>query len=382
MDWTLWNWPFFEPRHHALAERVAEWRSPVDDHAITESTLPEACRAIADSLAHAGLLDLVVPREGETVDLRAVCLAREGIGYRSALADCVIAMQGIGAGAIALEGSAAQRDLLEHFRSGRQIAAFALTEPGSGSDVAGIQTTARRVGDAFVLNGEKVYISNAPFADHYVVLARTGEGPGARGLSAFSVPAGTPGLIPGAPTELIACHPAGPLRFVDCRLPADAMIGTPGRGFHLAMAVFDIFRTSVGAFSIGLARRALDETLDRVRTRHLFGAPMADLPGVQEQIAAMSIDIELGALAVYRAAWAKDTTGGRCTREASTAKLVATENAGRAIDRAVQIWGGMGVTRGAIIEQLYREVRAARIYEGASEVQKIVIGRAVLQGLA
>lgn len=382
MDWKLWNWPFFEPRHHALAERVAAWQSPVDDHAVTEATLPEACRAIADSLARAGLLDLVVPRAGETVDLRAVCLAREGIGYRSALADCVIAMQGIGAGAIALEGSAAQRDLLEHFRSGRQIAAFALTEPGSGSDVAGIQTTARREGDGYVLNGEKVYISNAPFADHYVVLARTGEGPGARGLSAFSVPAGTPGLIPGAPTELIACHPAGPLRFDDCHLPADALIGTPGRGFHLAMAVFDIFRTSVGAFSIGLARRALDETLDRVRTRHLFGAPMADLPGVQEQIAEMSIDIELGALAVYRAAWAKDTTGGRCTREASTAKLVATENAGRAIDRAVQIWGGMGVTRGAIIEQLYREVRAARIYEGASEVQKIVIGRAVLQGLA
>lgn len=382
MDWKLWNWPFFEPRHHALAERVAAWQSPVDDHAVTEATLPEACRAIADSLAQAGLLDLVVPRAGETVDLRAVCLAREGIGYRSALADCVIAMQGIGAGAIALEGSAAQRDLLEHFRSGRQIAAFALTEPGSGSDVAGIQTTARRDGDGYVLNGDKVYISNAPFADHYVVLARTGEGPGARGLSAFSVPAGTPGLIPGAPTELIACHPAGPLRFVDCRLPADALIGTPGRGFHLAMAVFDIFRTSVGAFSIGLARRALDETLDRVRTRHLFGAPMADLPGVQEQIAEMSIDIELGALAVYRAAWAKDTTGERCTREASTAKLVATENAGRAIDRAVQIWGGMGVTRGAIIEQLYREVRAARIYEGASEVQKIVIGRAVLQGLA
>lgn len=381
MNWTLWDWPFFEPRHQELARRVAEWQSPVDDHAVTESTLPEACRAIAGSLARAGLLDLVVPPEGHSVDLRSVCIAREGIGYRSALADCMIAMQGIGAGAIALEGSTAQRALLQEFRSGRQIAAFALTEPGSGSDVAGIQTTARRDGDRYVLNGDKVYISNAPFADHYVVLARTGEGPGARGLSAFSVPAGTPGLIPGVPTELIACHPAGPLQFRDCRIPASALIGTPGRGFHLAMAVFDIFRTSVGAFSIGLARRALDETLARVRTRHLFGAPMAELPGVQEQIADMSIEVELGALAVYRAAWAKDTTGGRCTREASTAKLVATENAGRAIDRAVQIWGGLGVTRGAIIEQLYREVRAARIYEGASEVQKIVIGRAVLQGL-
>ncbi|MRX48921.1 acyl-CoA dehydrogenase [Paracoccus sp. S-4012] len=380
MDWTLWQWPFFEPRHHEIAERVAAWRSPVHDHEVTEASLPEACREVAASLAQAGFLDLVVPREGEAIDLRAVCLAREGIGYHSALADCVLAMQGIGAGAIVQAGNAAQKALLDGFRDGSKIAAFALTEPRSGSDVAGLETTAARDGDDYVLNGEKAYISNAPFADHYVVLARTGEAPGARGLSAFSVPADTPGLIAGEATALIAAHPAGPLRFDNCRIPASALIGEAGRGFHLAMGVFDTFRTSVGAFSIGLARRAFDETVARVRERGLFGAPMAELAGVQDQIAAMNVEIELGALAVYRAAWAKDTTGGRCTREVSMAKLVGTENAGRAVDRAVQLWGGLGVTRGSIIEQLYREVRAARIYEGASEVQQLVIGRAVLKG--
>lgn len=382
-DWTPWSFPFLDPHHAQIAARVAEWRSPVDDHAVTESDLPEACRAIAVSLAEAGLLDLVVPAPGGRIDLRAVCLAREGISYRSVLADCVIAMQGIGCGAIWQHGRPDQQArYLSPAREGRTIAAFALTEPGSGSDVANVATTAVRDGDDYILNGDKVYISNAPFADHYVVLARTGEAPGARGLSAFIVDAGTPGLIPGPATELIAVHPAGPLSFRDCRVPASALLGQPGKGFGLAMSVFDIFRTSVGAAAIGMARRALDETVARVTERHLFGGPMAELPGVQSQIAEMSVDIELGALAVYHAAWAKDTTGGRCTREASMAKLVGTEHAGRAVDRAVQIWGGMGVTRGSIIEQLYREVRAARIYEGASEVQKIVIGRAVLRGQA
>lgn len=380
MDWTLWQWPFFEPRHHDIASRVAAWRSPIDDHGVTEATLPQACRAIAASLAEAGFLDLVVPAAGGVIDLRAVCIVREGLGYRSALADCVLAMQGIGAGTIWQAGTPEQMQMLEGFRDGSKIAAFALTEPRSGSDVAGIETTAARDDDGYILNGEKVFISNAPFADHYVVLARTGEAPGARGLSAFSVPKDTPGLSFGPPTALIACHPAGSLRFQNCRLPVNALIGEPGRGFHLAMSVFDIFRASVGAFSVGLARRAFDETVERVRNRPLFGSPMAELAGVQDQIAEMSVEIELGALAVYRAAWAKDTTGGRCTREASMAKLVATENAGRAVDRAVQLWGGLGVTQGSLIEQLYREVRAARIYEGASEVQKLVIGRAVLKG--
>lgn len=380
MDWTLWQWPFFEPHHHELAARVAAWRSPVDDHEVTEATLEEATREIAASLAAAGFLDLVVPRAGEKIDLRAVCIAREGIGYRSALADCTLAMQGIGAGGIVQAGTQAQRARLDAFRSGAKIAAFALTEPTSGSDVAGLQTTATQVEGGWLLNGQKAYISNAPFADHYVVLARTGEAAGARGLSAFSVPRGTKGLETGPATALIACHPAGPLTFTDCFVPDDALIGTGGKGFHLAMGVFDTFRASVGAFTIGLARRAFDETVARVKSRHLFGAPMAELQSVQNQIAQMHMEIELGAMAVYRAAWAKDTTGGRCTREVSMAKLVATENGGKAIDRAVQIWGGMGVTQGCIIEQLYREARASRIYEGASEVQQLVIGRELLKG--
>ncbi|WP_291976674.1 MULTISPECIES: acyl-CoA dehydrogenase family protein [unclassified Chelatococcus] len=377
--WTPWALPFFEAHHDAIASRASSWTSPVDDHAVTEVDLPEACRAIAASLGEAGLLDLVVPEPGGKIDLRAVCIAREAISYRSALADCVIAMQGIGTGAIWQAGTPAQMRYLAPARAGRSIAAFALTEPGSGSDVASITTTATRDGNAYVLNGEKVYISNAPFADHYVVLARTGEAPGAKGLSAFLVDAGTPGLSAGEATELMAVHPAGPLSFRDCKVPASALLGEAGRGFALAMSVFDIFRTSVGAAAIGMARRAFDETVARVRERHLFGGAMAELPGVQNEIAAMGVDIELGALAVYRAAWAKDTTGGRCTHEASMAKLVGTEHAGRAIDRAVQIWGGMGVTRGSIVEQLYREVRASRVYEGASEVQKMVIGRGYLR---
>lgn len=381
-DWTPWPLPFFEPHHATIAAKAAAWRSPVDDHAVTEADLPEACRAIAASLGEAGLLDLVVPEPGGRIDLRAVCIAREAISYRSALADCVIAMQGIGTGAIWQAGTEAQMRYLAPARAGRAIAAFALTEPGSGSDVANLTTTATRDRDTYVLNGDKVYISNAPFADHYVVLARTGEGPGAKGLSAFLVDEGTNGLTAGAATELMAVHPAGPLSFCDCRIPATSLLGQPGKGFALAMSVFDIFRTSVGAATIGMARRAFDETVQRVAERRLFGGAMAELAGVQSQIAEMGVDIELGALAVYRAAWAKDTTGERCTREASIAKLVGTENAGRAIDRAVQIWGGMGVTRGSIVEQLYREVRAARIYEGASEVQKIVIGRAYLKGQA
>jgi len=376
MQWTPWDWPFFAPVHHEIAQRAADWRAPVDDHDLTEADLPDACRAIARSLGAAGLLHVPVPPDGQGVDVRALCLAREAIGYRSALADNVITMQGIGTSAIARHGTPEQRARwLDPARRGAAIAAFALTEPGSGSDVAAITTSARREGDSFVIDGAKTFISNAPFADHYIVVARTGEAPGARGLSAFMVESGTPGLIPGPALPLIAPHPVATLTFEGCRIPAGNLIGAPGRGFAIAMETFDIFRTSVGAAAIGMARRALDETLARVHDRHLFGAAMAELPGVQTQLADMLTDIELGALAVYRAAWLRDTRGGRCTREVSMAKMVATENASRAIDRAVQLWGGAGVTRGSVVERLYRDVRASRIYEGASEVQKMVIGR-------
>jgi acyl-CoA dehydrogenase len=380
-DWSHWRWPFFESHHRELGARAAEWRAPVGDHEIEDAALPEACRAIADSLGKAKLLDVVVPSPGGRVDVRSVCLVREALAYRSVLADTVIAMQGIGTAAIVNSGTEQQAArYLAPARAGKAIAAFALTEPGSGSDVANIVTSATRDGDLYRLNGAKTYISNAPFADHYIVLARTGEAPGAKGISAFIVDAGTSGLEAGEPISLIAPHPVGPLNFTDCAVPVSSMIGEPGRGFAIAMATFDIFRTSVGAAAIGMARRALDETVARVKSRHLFNKPMAEIDGVQTKIADMSTDIDLGALAVYRAAWAKDTTGGRCTREASMAKLAGTEAAGRVVDSAVQIFGGMGVTRGCIIEQLYREVRAARIYEGASEVQSLVIGRSVLWG--
>jgi acyl-CoA dehydrogenase len=376
--WSLWPWPFFDPHHREIAERASAWRSPVHDD-VSVSEMPEACRRIARSLGEAGLLDLVVPEPGGRIDVSALCIAREAISYHSVLADCVIAMQGIGTGALWQQGSEAQKArYLAPVRRGEAIAAFALTEPGSGSDVANITMRAERDGDSYILNGEKTFISNAPFADHYIVVARTGEAPGAKGLSAFIVEAGTPGLVAGEPIELIAPHPVAPLTFTDCRIPATNMIGEPGRGFGIAMETFDIFRTSVGAAAIGMARRALDETLERVKTRHLFNAAMAEIVGVQTKLADMSCDLDLAALAVYRAAWSKDTTGGRCTREASMAKLAGTEAAGRIIDSAVQIFGGMGVTRGSVVEQLYREVRAARIYEGASEVQKIVIGRTLL----
>lgn len=379
-DWTLWDLPFFEPHHRELAERLAAWRLPEVDE---EGDLETACRAVARSLGEAGFLDVAVPAPGPDgrfgIDVRAVCIAREYLGYRSALADSVLAMQGIGTGALWLHARPPLRDrYLDRARKGEAIAAFALTEPDSGSDVASIATRAEKSGDGYVINGEKAYISNAPFADHYVVVARTGEAPGARGLTAFMVDAGTPGLIAGEPTDVIARHPVAPLVFDNCRVGADSVIGEPGRGFGIAMATFDIFRTSVGAAALGMGRRALDETVDRVKTRKLFGAPMSDLPNVQSKLAEMVIDLETAALAVYRAAWAKDTTGGRCSREASIAKYVGSENASRVIDNAVQLFGGMGVTRGSVVEQLYRDIRPTRIYEGASEVQKIVIARDLL----
>lgn len=381
-NWELWPWPFFESRHQEIARRAADWVPPVDGE-VPEKEFPSACREIAASLAKAGLLDLMVPSPGPDgafrIDLRAACIAREAIAYRSVLADAVLVMQGIGTGAIFLHGTPAQRArYLDPARQGKTIAAFALTEPMSGSDVANITTAARRDGDHFVIDGEKTLISNAGIADHYIVVARTGEAPGARGLTAFIVDAGTAGLEVGPPIELMAPHPLAPVSFRNCRVPAGNVVGEPGRGFQVAMATFDIFRTSVGAASVGMARRALDETLAWVKTRRLFGGAMSEIAGVQSKLADMSVDLETAALAVYRAAWAKDTTGGRCTREASMAKLVGSEAAGRIIDSAVQLFGGMGVTRGSVVEQLYREVRPTRIYEGASEVQKLVIARALL----
>jgi acyl-CoA dehydrogenase len=312
--------------------------------------------------------------------VRTLCLIRETLARHDGLADFAFAMQGLGAGPISLFGNAKQRDWLKRTRSGGAIAAFALTEQQSGSDVANIALTAKRYGDGYVLDGEKTWISNGGIADLYVVFARTGEAPGAKGLSAFLVPGDATGLNVAERLDVIAPHPLARLKFDRVHVPATAMIGSPGEGFKIAMATLDVFRATVGAAALGLARRALEETVTRSRTRQLFGGPLADLQIVQGHIADMAVDVDAAALLVYRAAWTKDNGATRVTREASMAKLFATDRAQQVIDKAVQIHGGDGVRRGHIVERLYREIRALRIYEGASEVQKVVIARQTLAG--
>lgn len=378
----IWRTPFLEDRHRALAERLLAWDMPEVDHAPEDFGPP--VRAMLKALAGEGLLDFIIPAPGRSpmaVDLRAICLIREILAYRSGgLADTSFVMQGIGTAPIWLTGSEAMgAAYLESARKGESIAAFALTEPEAGSDVANITASAVRDGDHYVLNGAKTFISNAGIADHYIIVVRTGEAPGARGLSAFLVDAATPGLCT-EKQDYVAPHAGGSLSFTDMRVPASHMIGQPGGGFKAAMATFDIFRASVGAAAVGFGRRALDEALGRVSSRQLFGKPMAQMDGVQTRIAEMATQIEGAGMQVYRAAWAKDTSGERCTREVSMAKLVATEAAQDVIDAAVQLFGGAGVTVGSTVERLYREVRPMRIYEGASEVQKLVIGREMLKG--
>jgi acyl-CoA dehydrogenase len=375
-DRSFLTWPFFEERHRALAEALEAWCAahlPVD-HADVDG----ACRSLVAMLGEGGWLVHSGAGAGERLDVRTLCLIRETLARHDGLADFAFAMQGLGMGAVSLFGSAAQREWLGRTRAGKAVAAFALTEPGSGSDVAATRTTARRDGDGWVLDGEKTWISNGGIADVYVVFARTGEAPGSRGLSAFLMPARTPGLSVVERLEAIAPHPLAHLRLDGVRLPADALIGEAGAGFKVAMAVLDVFRPTVGAAALGFARRALDEAVARVKARRLFGAPLADLQMVQGHIADMATEVDAAALLVYRAAWAKDMGAARVTREAAMAKMMATEAAQRVIDTAVQLHGGNGVRKGSVVESLYREIRALRIYEGATDVQKVVIARAVL----
>jgi acyl-CoA dehydrogenase len=379
-DQTFLTWPFFEDRHRALAAAIEDWcRShlPVD-----HDDVDAACRALVAMLGRDGWLmhSAIDPDAPGPLDVRALCLIRETLARHDGLADFAFAMQGLGAGAISLFGSAAQRQWLKRTRAGTAIAAFALSEPKSGSDVANIDMAATRDGGDYVLDGEKTWISNGGIADFYVVFARTGEAPGAKGISAFVVPADVAGFSIVERIAVIAPHPLARIRFEGARVPAAAMIGTPGEGFKIAMATLDVFRTTVGAAALGFARRALDETIARVGTRKLFGAPLSDLQMVQGQIADMAVDVDAAALLVYRAAWTKDMGAKRVTREAAMAKLFATERAQDVIDKAVQIHGGDGVRSGHIVESLYREIRALRIYEGASEVQKVVIARQTLSG--
>ncbi len=377
-DRTFLDWPFFEPRHRALAEALEGWAGEslgAIDHGETDA----ACRALVRALGDGGWLEHTAAEGGEMLDLRTLCLCRETLARHDGLADFAFAMQGLGTGAISLFGTPEQRaEWLPLTRSGRAIAAFALTEPRSGSDVASSTMSATPDGDGYVLNGEKTWISNGGIADLYTVFARTGEAEGARGLSAFLVPAGTPGLHIAERLDTIAPHPLARLEFSDCRIPASALIGERGAGFKVAMSVLDMFRPTVGAAALGFARRALDEALIRVKTRRIRGAPLADLQMVQGHIADMALDIDAAALLVYRAAWARDSGTPRITREAAMAKLHATEAAQRVIDTAVQLHGGDGVRSGEAVERLYREIRALRIYEGASDVQKLIIARAAL----
>ena len=382
-DKSFLHWPFFEPRHRELADRLETWAAQNLSH-IDHDDTDRACRNLVAALGREGWLKFTAPGEGdaEKIDVRTLALIRETLARHSGLADFAFAMQGLGAGPISFFGDDEQRKTwLPKTRSGKAIAAFSLSEPASGSDVANISTTARRDGNGYVIDGEKTWISNGGIADFYIVFARTGEAPGARGLSAFVVEAGSPGLKVAERLNTIAPHPLARLRFEGCRVPASALIGRGGDGFKIAMATLDVFRTSVGAAALGFARRALDETLKRAAGRHLFGAPLGDLQMVQGHLADMALEIDAAALLIYRAAWTKDMGAARVTREAAMAKLFATEAAQRVIDNAVQIHGGDGVRSGHPVETLYREIRALRIYEGASDVQKIVIARSVLSAV-
>ncbi len=381
-DTTFLRWPFFDEAHRALAAALDTWAAhsvPRDEAADVDA----ACRALVRDLGRDGWLRYAVPAAYggafDEVDSRAVCLVRETLARHNALADFAFAMQGLGAAPIVLAGSdELRRRHLPRICSGAAIAAFALSERDAGSDVAAIATTAERDGGTFVLDGEKTWISNGGIADVYVVFARTGEAQGSRGLSAFVVEAGTPGFTIADRIDLIAPHPLATLRFERCRISAEQRLGSGADGFALAMRALDVFRASVAAAALGMARRAFDESVERARTRRLFGNALASFQLTQAAIAEMATSIDAAALLTYRAAWARDVLGERTTREAAMAKLTATESAQRVVDRTVQLFGALGVTRGTIPERLYREIRALRIYEGASEVQQLIIARSIL----
>jgi acyl-CoA dehydrogenase len=383
-DRSYLAWPFFDARHRALASEGERWAADaLTDFDEDPTDVDASCRMLVENLAGAGLLRHAVPAayggSHQHLDVRLLCLVRETLARFASLADFAFAMQGLGSGAISLFGTEDQRRAyLPGVAQGRKIAAFALSERDAGSDVAALATTAEPDGASFVLNGTKTWISNGGIADFYVVFARTGEVPGAKGLSGFIVDAETPGLEIAERIELIAPHPLATLRFDDCRVPRAQVLGEPGQGFRIAMATLDLFRPTVGAAALGFARRALDEALTRASTRQLFGGPLAELQMIQGKLADMALAIDAAALLVYRAAWAKDAGAERITREAAMAKLYATEAAQRVIDDALQIHGALGVVAGHPVERLYREIRALRIYEGASEVQQVIIARQTL----
>jgi acyl-CoA dehydrogenase len=377
------DWPFFETKHRSLRETVERWALSQTD-APRHDNVDAACRAHVASLAAAGVLSWCVSSQSRGVlDSRALCLIRETLAYYDGLADFAFAMQGLGSGAITLAGSDEQRSLLSRVANGKAIMAFALSESDAGSDVAAMSCSARRDGDAWLISGSKTWISNGGIADFYTVFARTADLPdraarSSRGISAFVVPADAAGLSIVERIDVIAPHPLARLQFDRCRVPDSARIGAEGEGFALAMATLDIFRASVAAAALGFGQRALDEALTHVRSRQLFGARLADLQMTQARLADMATALDSARLLTYRAAWLRDVRQVRTTKEAAMAKMAATEAAQQVIDSAVQLFGARGVERGSVVERLYREIRALRIYEGATEVQKLIIARDLL----
>ncbi|WP_047456750.1 acyl-CoA dehydrogenase family protein [Rhizobium rhizogenes] len=376
------DWPFFEERHRKFAADVDAFAKSSAMANIDHNDVDGACRKLVKALGEAGLLAAATGSADidPLIDSRLVCLARETLAWHDGLADFAFAMQGLGTGAIGLSGSPELRAaVLPKVRAGDWLSAFALSEKDAGSDVAAMSCAARADGDHYVLDGEKTWISNGGIADVYTVFARTGEAPGTRGISAFVVFADDPGFSIIERIEMIAPHPLATIRFENCRIPASRRLGAPGEGFKIAMRTLDIFRASVAAASLGFARRALDESIAHVRTRPMFGATLGDLQLTQAALGDMATGIDAAALLTYRAAWRRDAQHLPTTREAAMAKMTATETAQSVIDRAVQLFGGRGVRTGEITEKLYREIRALRIYEGATEVQKLIVARELLK---
>ena len=380
MDLDHFAWPFYDASHRDFAGALDAWAAA---QALPHGDVDAACRGWVRALGAAGHLRACVPAAyggmREALDSRMLCVARETLAWHDGLADFAFAMQGLGSGPITLAGTTEQRSRwLPPVARGEAIAAFALSEPDAGSDVGAMTMRARRDGAGYILDGAKTWISNGGIADFYCVFARTGEAPGAQGISAFVVPADAPGLAVAERIEVIAPHPLARLVFDRCRVPATALLGAEGEGFKLAMRTLDIFRASVAAAANGFARRALHEAVARAKARPMFGGVLADLQLTQSALGEMAAAVDAAALLTARAAWARDVLGRRTTREAAMAKMTATESAQRVIDRALQMHGGLGVRTGIVVERLYREIRALRIYEGATEVQQLIIGRAVL----
>ena len=382
-DTTFLNWPFFDESHRIFASELTTWAkqeiAPLEneDHHSNE-ILDSSFKNIIKKLGEAGWLKYTIPKAFggalDELDVRHMALARSILGYHAGLADFAFAMQGLGSGSITLFGSEElKQKYLPDVGLGKRTAAFAISEPEGGSDVASMSTSAALDGNHYVINGVKTWISNAGIADQYVLFARTGDAPGAKGLSAFVIDADNPGLKVTDRINVIAPHPLGTVTLTDCRVPTSSMLGQSGDGFKVAMTTLDIFRTTVGAAALGFARRAMDEAIDRSKTREAFGKKIGDFQIIQAKIGDMAVKIDAAALLIYRSAWVKDVHRTRVTRESSMAKLYATESAQEVIDEAVQIFGGMGVVSGVIVERLYREIRALRIYEGTSEIQKLVI---------